>query len=285
MNGNTSLLDNILGAVTTISLNNTNVVLSAAQFESRLLVFNSTLTGSVTITFPTSFIKSYEILHSCTGSSAFTITLATTASGGQAVCCPPGEIFEVASDGANMRYKNFGRIGSYWDYGGSSVPNWVSGCTIPPYLNCDGTSFSAGTYPVLARIFGGTTLPDSKGRTRFALNQGSGRTTVGPFPGNGIDGNTLFAGGGAQAMISPDQLPPFTAIGTGNLTSLSAQGAQATGGAGGSLAVDNVTTGPVSVNINSSASTVSVSVDGGTATPGNILPPGYIGGLTLVRAA
>ena len=45
-----TLLDLIAGGITIISLNNTGVVLNAAQFQSKGITFNSTLTGSVTIT-------------------------------------------------------------------------------------------------------------------------------------------------------------------------------------------------------------------------------------------
>src|SRR6267154_3976478 len=104
VNGNGTLIDLVTGAIATISLNNSNVVLSAAQFRSKQITFNSTLTGSVAITFPTSFTKSYEIQNLCTGSSAFLITLATTA-GGQVICCPPGETVDCFNDGVNLKYK------------------------------------------------------------------------------------------------------------------------------------------------------------------------------------
>ena len=177
VNGNMGILDLILGGVAVIPLNNANVTLASSQYESKTITFNSTLTGSVIITFPTSFIKSYEIYNVCSGSSSFTVTLATTG-GGQVVCAPPGETVEVWNDGSNIRYKNMDRVGTYWDYAGSSVPAWVSGCTVPPYLNCDGTTFSSGTYPQLTTILGSTTLPDSKGRARFTLDQGSSRLTI-----------------------------------------------------------------------------------------------------------
>src|SRR6266852_408192 len=149
VNNNGTLIDLVTGAIATIPLNNSNIVLSNAQFRSKGITFNSTLTGSVTITFPTSFTKSYEIQHLCTGSSAFTITLATTA-GGQVIAVPPGETIDCFNDGSNLKFKNLERVGAYWDYAGSSVPSWVSGCTIAPYLNCDGTVFSSATFPVLA---------------------------------------------------------------------------------------------------------------------------------------
>src|SRR6266478_6484864 len=140
VNNNMTIADLIVGGIATIGLNNANVVLSAAQFRSAGITFNSTLTGSVTITFPTSFTKAYKVRNLCTGSSAFTITLATTAAGGQVIGCPPGQPFECVNDGANIYFHNFGPpIGGYWDYAGSSNPAWNSVCTIAPYLNCDGS--------------------------------------------------------------------------------------------------------------------------------------------------
>lgn len=195
VNNNMTLIDLVCGAFTTISLNNSNVVLSAAQFQSKFITFNSTLTGSVTITFPTSFNKSYEIYNLCTGSSAFTITLKTTVVGAQVICAPPGEIVDVVNaNGGNMFYRNLGRVGSYMDFCGSSVPNWVSGCSIPPYLNCDGTSFSSATYPALAVFLGGTTLPDRRGTVGGTLNQGTGRYQ------NGVNGNVNYSVGGADTI-------------------------------------------------------------------------------------
>src|SRR5882724_6785291 len=163
VNSNMTVVDLVAGGIATITLNNSNVVLSAAQFRSNFLVLVSTLTGSVALTFPTSFVKPYSVQNACTGSSAFVITLGTTASGGQVICCPPGQITDFFNDGTNIKFKNLGGpVGSYWDYAGSSVPAWVSGCSIPPYLNCDATTFSSGQYPALLAILGSTTLPDSR---------------------------------------------------------------------------------------------------------------------------
>lgn len=209
VNNNETLTDLVVGGITTISLNNSPVILAAAQFQSKGITFNSTLTGSCAITFPTSFKKSYEIFNTCTGSSAFVITLATTAAGGQAICCPPGEIIDCVNDGTNIKFKNFGRIGSYVDYAGSSNPAWNSGCTVPPLLDCNGTTFSATTYPALAVILGSTTLPDFRGRAPFYLNEGTGRLTS---AGAGIDGNTLFAAGGNNGItLGASHIPTHTA--------------------------------------------------------------------------
>src|SRR5258708_14643404 len=121
VNQNMLLLDMVCGAIAAIPLNNTNIILSIPQFRSKALTFNSTLTGSMTITFPTSFTKSYEIQNLCTGSSAFTITLATTATGGQVIACPPRRTIDCFNDRANIKFQNLlGPVGSYFDYDGSS---------------------------------------------------------------------------------------------------------------------------------------------------------------------
>jgi hypothetical protein len=273
VNNNTAVLDLSIGGTATIPLNNSNVVLSAAQFQSGFIVFNSTLTGSVSITFPTSFTQAYDILHACTGSSAFTITLNTTTATGQDICCPPGEIFQIRNDGSNIKFRNFGRVGQYWDYCGSSVPNWVSGCTVPPYLNCDGTQFSSVTYPILATIFNSTVLPDSKGRVRYALNQGTTR--------NPLFGANVSSGGGSQT-ISQGNIPNYTinipaGQGSHNHTTnaplLVGGGAQVAFGSGFSL-------GTATVNANTLPGMTAPS--GGSGVSYSV--PGYTGGLTLVRA-
>ncbi len=294
VNANMTLIDLVVGGNVAISLNNSPVVLASGQFQSKTITFNSTLTGNVTITFPTSFTKSYEIQNLCTGSSAFVITLATTAAGGQAICCPPGEIIEMINDGANIKYKNLDRVGRYWDYGGSSVPAWVSGCTVAPYLNCDASAFSSATFPQLATILGTTTLPDFRGRVPGFLNQGTGRITT---AGGGVDGNTAYASGGAQTNT----------IAAGNLAELgvtdnhrhfaeaSDQGYPSVVGAAGSFvsaspgAPNNLllAAGAQALNVTITSLTASGSIRvnvGGANTPITNLPPMAVGGIRMIRA-
>jgi microcystin-dependent protein len=296
VNSNMTLLDLVAGGIATISGTAGSVVLSAAQFRSKGITINSTLLASITLTFPTSFTKSYEIQNLCTGSSAFVVQLLTTAAGGQVVAVPPGEIVDVVNDGTNLKFKNLGRIGSYWDYAGSSVPNWVQNCTINPYLNCDGTTFSSATYPALANLLGTTTLPDSRGQVRANLNQGTGRLQ------NGANGNILFSFGGTDTQtLTVGQIPNglvgnnsnspvFTGTQTGGFTPVSnvdpGSNNIASGGANvlginpnnrsGSLVQVNTTIGSGSV-------AVQITNSGGQAHLN--VQPTYVGGLTLIRAA
>lgn len=198
VNNNMTLIDKVAGGIASISgISNSNIVLSTAQFQSATISLNGTLTGNITITFPTSFIKAYNILNVCLGSSAFIITLETTAAGGQFVVAPPGTTQQVFNDGSSIRYIGLPPVGTYWDFAGSSVPNWVSACAVPPFLNCDGSTFSSGTYPALAGVLGGTTLPDRRGTAGATLNQGTNRITT---AGANLDGNTRFSVGGNQLL-------------------------------------------------------------------------------------
>jgi len=300
VNSNMTLIDLIAGGIATISAAAGSVVLSAAQFKSNNITFNSTLIASITVTFPTSFIKPYTVGHVATGSTAYTITLGTTATGGQVIALPPGEFIDVFNDGTNLKFRNLGRVGQYWDYGGSSVPAWVSGCTVPPYLNCDGTTFSSGTYPQLYAVLGSTTLPDSRGRTRAILNQGTGRMTS---AGGGVDGNTLSAAGGTETItLAAAQIPAISAAGANTITvyplansaynfpittgqwSVAATGGSGfysvawpeSGGANASLTYTNYcqATNTISVVSNNTGGGAHINVQ-----------PTYIGGLTLIRAA
>lgn len=270
VNNNMTLIDLLVGGITTISGAAGSVVLGSAQFQSKTITVNSTLTASITLTFPTSFKKSYEIQNATTGSSQFIITLQTTAAGGQVIGVPPGTTSECFTDGTNVKFKNLALVGSYWDYAGSSVPAWVSGCTVPPWLLCDGSAVSSGTYPTLFGLLGAT-LPDARGRYRAALDAGTGRSTAASSVGASF--------GAATATLGTSNLPAYTPSGTVSITNGTNQ-AQSVGdliNAGGPSAagVDAI------VNITGS---FTGAAQGGVSNPFSIAPPSLTGGITMIRA-
>lgn len=276
VNNNMTLIDLVAGGITTISGAAGSLVLGAAQYQSKMITFNSTLIASIFVTFPTSFKKSYEIQNICTGSSAFTITLQTTASavGAQAICVPPGEIVDIVNDGSNILFKNMGRVGEYMDIAGSSMPNWISGCTKPPYLNCDGSGFSSATYPALAARLGGTTLPDARGRARYALDQGVGRVSS---AASGVAGNTLLAGGGDQLMQV--HVHPNTLSDPGHTHGTNATAGNTTTGGGGFPAGLNS-----GATINNAFTGIGINNANAGAGGSQNMPPVLVAGLTLIRA-
>lgn len=282
LNPNFNALDKIVGAVTTVALTNVNVTLAANQYVCGTIRFTGILTGNVVITFP-SVQGWWTIDNRCTGD--FYIRLSCGA--GNKICPPPGELIDVQADGTDMAYRNLPHlIGGYWDYGGAAVPTWVAGCSVPPYLLCDGSSFSAVTYPFLNTILGGTTLPDARGRGRFNLNGGTGRITT---AGSNIDGDTRFSAGGAQTVTLDTTMIPahshgVTDPGHDHDFSSGRVAQRVLYGAGSQGALVASGTGGDECTINTNTTGISIGNTGGGAAHTN-MPPAYIGGVTMIRAA
>lgn len=275
-NAVTGTIDAALGGVATIALTSSPVVLSSGQYQNVFLNFTGALNANVAVTLPAvgSF---YTIINDTTNSSTFVVTLLTTAAGGAQVGVPPATT-DIMTDGVNVRFRNLPHPGSYWHYSGSSTPAWVSACSTPPWLYCNGTTFSSGTYPLLTVILNSTTLPDLRGRTAYYYEDGTGRL-------GGI--GTLGAAGGAQTItLTQANLPnvsfPVTdpghnhtvATNDANAGSATTAGGPATGGYlnGATVTINSAVTG-ISVN------------SGGSGTAFAILPPGVVAGISMIRAA
>ncbi|MEM9929859.1 MAG: tail fiber protein, partial [Bacteroidota bacterium] len=82
-------------------------------------------------------------------------------------------------------------IGSVTMYAGATAPDG--------WLICDGSTFSASTYPALQAVLGGTTLPDMRGR--FPLGVGNSNTTY------ASDHNLGDTGGFEQHQLSMAEMP------------------------------------------------------------------------------
>ena len=275
VNSNTTIIDASFGGVATVALTNSPVTLSAAQYQNTFITFTGALSGNCTITFPAvgSF---YTIQNLTSNTSAFIVTLQTSAAGNEVISCMPREPFDIMTDGLNVRFRNLGPIGTYMDYAGSSAPSWVTNCSIPPYQNCDGTTFSSATYPILATILGGTTLPDLRGRTRFYNEQGTGRLG-GASSGAGI--------GAATATIAQANLPNYalTVTDPGHTHNISVldtvDGLPAAAIRSAVAGLTATLTGAALIN------TTGVTVNsGGSGTAFSILSPGLVSGLTLIRS-
>src|SRR3974390_467227 len=159
VNANFNAIDSMLGGITTFTPTNVNIIMTSAQAQCSIIRLTGTLTGNVAITMA-NINKFWTIENLLTNaSSGFIVTFVSTG-GSQQIGAPPGSQ-DFYYDGTNVRYRTLPHhVGGYWDYAGNSVPNWVTSCTVPPYLNCDGTTFSSATYPVLAGSSGGNPLPD-----------------------------------------------------------------------------------------------------------------------------
>lgn len=287
-------IDGMLGGFASISLSSLDVTLTVpsgfvatpgagpTQSQNALITFSGPLTANVTVTFP---MPGFYLVYNLT-TGAFVVKLASS-SPGNIICAPPGEMVQVFCDGTNMYYVGLSRIGSYVDIGATVVPSWITSCTVPPYLNCDGSTFNASTYPYLNGLLGGNTLPDSRGRGRFALNQTTGRITT---AGSGINGDALLSAGGSQTVsILQTNIPSYT-LTNGLSIVLSGPSGNVIGVGSGTPSTTVTSGGATSVYNTGSYAAISASftgsiTSGGSGTALNKMPPAYIGGLTLIRAA
>lgn len=287
LNSNFSILDNNLGAISSVGLTNANVTLIAAQYQCGVIRFTGTLTGNVTITLP-QVGSLYTIENQCSG--AFTITLQTGAVGGQVIGAPRGEAFDIFTDGTHVKYRNMGRTGKMEFWHASALPAWVTVCTVQPYLVTDGTAFNTTTYAALNAWLGSGTLPDFRGYIPAPLDPAGSRITT---AGSGIDGATLDASGGAQNVtVLQANLPVvnFTNSGItlldGTTFSLGYTYGNFAAGGTTAIAVLQENTGSI-VTVHKtgsiSLSAQGVAASGGSATAVNKMPPTKMAGIFVIK--
>lgn len=288
-------IDGYLGGVQTVSLSSAPVTLTSpaaftptpsggpTQAQNAVIRLTGALSNSVTVTLP---LPGYYIVENLTTTLNLALIVILRAIGsGEIIGLEQGIVQHVYNDGTNVRFVNLPVVGSYLDVCDATVPTWITACTKPPYLNCDGSTFSAVTYPYLDNKLGGTTLPDFRGRNGFYLNGGTGRLTS---AGAGIDGNTRFASGGNNGLTA-SLLPTITSGGANSISVTSN---------------NNVTQGPFIVaqqystgtqiqvgnfqGTLSSTATNNINVTSNNTSGISVGPnaaPGIVSGLRLIRAA
>lgn len=299
VNADFTALDGFFGGVQTISAASTPITLTVpagftavpaggpTQAQNAVLRFTGVLTTPVQVTLP---MPGYMIIENLT-TGAFVLSFRAIGSG-QIIAVQQGGCRHIYNDGTNVRFVNLPDVGTYLDVAAIAVPAWITACTIPPYLNCDGTTFNAATYPFLNSFLGGNTLPDLRGVARYTLNQGTGRITT---AGSGLDGNTLFASKFTQTyIIVVNNLPPYTPSGSvaGTIASLninersssSAGSDITTAVSAGNSAGSNIGVTPVSAS-GTISGTLSGAAQGGLSAPFGVVGPGTISGITMIRAA
>ncbi len=285
LNGALQTIDTNLGGVATVALASTSpVTLTPTQYANGTIRFSGTLTANVAVVFPA--VQGWWTVENLTTGSFATVVGTGL---GQAVGLEQGCIYDILIDGTNVKFRNLPPVGTYLDIIDTAVPLWISICTVPPYLLCNGSSFSAVTYPYLAAKLGGTVTPDLRGRTRFYLDGGAGRITT---AGSGIDGNTRFSTGGAQNVtLVTANLPAYTPSGTLGSFTLTLPTRSITTNTGTVPVATNTanqTSGNQDILSTFGGSITGLftgTAQGGTSTPVNKMPPAVISGVTLIRAA
>lgn len=288
VNGDMQIIDACAGNVTTKNVSGLGTItLSTSESQVSIIRLSGTVTQTLVITLG-AIIKSW-IVENNTVNNGFSMTFTGSTGTGNVIMPPPGSC-QIYWDGTNVSFLNLGpRIGSYEDFSSASVPLWISSCTVPPFLNCNGVTFNATTYPLLNAILSGNTLPDLRGRARFCLDQGQGRITG---AGSSIDGSTRFSAGGSQNIqIQQTNLPAVTFPSTqgisGSVTlSAAANGVINSAGVGGGA---NVTGGGGAYSIGVMTASLSASITGSVSSGGTgalmaTMPPTIISGIMMIRA-
>jgi hypothetical protein len=291
-------IDGYLGGVQTISASSTTITLTSpalftptpgggpTQAQNAVLKFTGTLTTNVVVIFP---LPGMHIIHNLTQGVGSLVL--STPGGGLSISTPPGSIQRVYNDGTNVYFVDLPDIGSFLDLCRTTIPGWISACTVAPYLYCNGATFNGTTYPYLVGILGGTTLPDLRGRSRFFFNDTTARVTSG---GSGINGDALLSGGGNEfaqshahgvAGTTGGDTPPHTH--TLNNGSSFVVGSSSAGAgpnqppvAAGATTISGVSSGP-SVQHEHGFSVTSSFFGNGSSQN---MPPAAISGMCFIRA-
>jgi hypothetical protein len=287
LNGNFGLLDTIVGGIASVATTGGITTLNAAQLQCGTISVGGSLAADAAIAFP-AVQGWWSVENLTTGGPALFVQAGSNA---QVICVPPFEITDIQVNGNVVKFRNLGRIGTFIDYAVSTVPNWITKCTIPPYLLCDGSAFSGGTYPQLAGMIG-SNVPDLRGRARAYLNGGTGRITS---AGSGINGDAIFSAGGQQNIqLLQQHLPnltfPVTIGDPGHFhvlnggqgftvgTSSVGNGNASPGAAGPAASISPQTdTKPTGI-------TASVVLNGGAVSAFTNMPPALISGITMIRS-
>lgn len=284
LNANFGLLDTITGGIVNIATTGGNTTLNAAQLACGTISVTGALVSNAGLIFPA--VQGWWSIENLT-TGASSVLFVSSGTGAGIICLPPGEITDIQINGNTAKFRNLARIGSYLDLAVSAIPLWILECSVSPYLICDGTTFSAVTYPYLNTFLGGNTLPDLRGRARFYLNGGTNRITTAV---SGIDGDTMRSAGGNQNM--QQHLHANTLGDPGHFHNLVGASSpfivgKTTGGSGPSS--------PASISAAAGTDTLTgatdlrgtgmsiTNVNTGSGVSQN-MPPATISGITLIRA-
>lgn len=295
VNADFQAIDGMLGGFATISLSSaTTFALSVpsgsltpgagpTQSQNSLLKFTGTLTGNAVVQFA---LPGFYIVQNSCVVGGFYIQLAPSAGTGNAIGAPPGRKVHVFYDGIDMDYVDMPEVGAALDlHGATTVPPWMTACTVRPYLLKDGTVYTSSVYPALAALLGSTFggngintfgVPDELNRVRLPIASGTTATRVTQAV-SGINGTTMGSAGGDQNLQTHSHgitdpghthVPiTFTILGGGVLA----------GGSGGASFVSS----PGQLTLTNATTNITIN-NVGTGSSQN-MPPAIISFLPLIK--
>ncbi len=295
LNPNFQSIDTLFGGVTTISLSVTTTILlsvpattgiwpggNPSQSMNALIRFTGAQTGSATIQF--TLPGFYIIENKCTGTTF--VKLSPAIGVGNSIGAPPGKKQKVFFDGTDMDYVDMPDPGIAYDLhtNTTTLPPWMTACSVAPYLLKDGTVYTASIYPALAQLLGSTYggngittfgVPDESNRFRLAIaTAGVGRVTLAV---SGINGTTFGSAGGDQRLATHTH--GITDPGH-NHTLNNANNIFSGAGATQPLAGANFNT---LVNITANSATTNITINASGTGSSQNMPPTIVSFLPLVK--
>src|SRR6202030_4180422 len=106
------------------------------QSQNSALKCTGVVTANVQITLP---MPGYMIVHNLTTGN-FVLTFSAAGSG-QIISTEQGSAQRIYNDGTNVFFTDLPPVGTYLDTCDTAVPAWVTACTVPPYILCNGSTF------------------------------------------------------------------------------------------------------------------------------------------------
>ena len=179
---NFQTMDAAVSGKTTITLSNSNVVLTVPTFptnndppsvstscQNLCLNLTGALLANLTVYIPATVGGFWIVDDATTGS--YTVTIKTTAVGSTGVTSVQGKTLVIYSDGTNVKLGDSGLVDSQYFVPTGGIINYAGNASFPNgYLNCDGSAVSRTTYAALFAAIG-TTWGIGDGLTTFNLPQ------------------------------------------------------------------------------------------------------------------
>lgn len=302
LNANSTIIDQLFGAIQSISVASGNVTLSTAQSQNGIIRLTGAIPSSApTITFPT--VSAFYIIDNTTTTASATDRYVILSTGtGNVIATPRGSRMVIGTDAStgNVYFASDGSwgTGDFKDSGGTatSLPAWVSACTVRPWLICDGSAVSRTTYAQLFSVIatawgtgdGSTTfnLPDLRFRVRVPLdNMGgsaAGRSTGATFSsGNATTVGSV--GGEAAHTLTEAELAEHNHSITDPGHTHFEKYFSATGSNAGPAPFSGSTIA-TSTDVSTASSTTGITIsDSGSDSAHNTMQPFGVTGLTLIK--
>lgn len=216
VNSDFSSLDGHIGGVQSISLSGSNVTLTQptgtatpgggpTQAENMAIKLTGTLAANIVLTLP--LPGKYVVRNNCT-IGAFYVQARALGTGNM-IGLPPGQPIDIWNDGTDCDFVNLGMVGTAVDLhtNTTTLPAWMTACSVAPYLIKNGGVHTSSLYPALAAQLGSTYggngsitfgVPDEMSRIRLPVETGGyGRVTAAI---SGINGTTFGSAGGSQSL-------------------------------------------------------------------------------------